>query len=290
MEVVARLALAAVLAFAAASKLSSPRSSQAALATFGIAGGGVRWAVWAAVVVAEVGLAAGTAAGSDLAAWAASALLLVFAAALALTFSRGRGGAPCACFGSRSTVTRTAVARNVALAGAFASLPWFPTVPLGTEGWLAVGLVVALAGVAALAVAVLSLAREVGLLRLQLAPQAALEISGEGPPVGEWSPLAERFDRSAGLALAVFSSPGCPLCRSLEPAVASLRRDPHVDVDVFDEERDADLWRELAVPGSPFAIVLDGAGVVRAKGTFNSLGQLEGLLAAAERRTVEAVS
>lgn len=288
LEVVGRLVLAGVLAFAAVSKVAAPRSSQAALATFGVRAGATRWAAWGALVAAELVLAAGVAAGSDPAAWGAAALLAAFAAAMAVALGRGRAGAPCACFGSRSTVGRAGLLRNVALAAAFAAVPWLPGGSLDRDGWLALGLAVALAGVAALGVAVLALAREVGLLRLQLAPQAALEIPEEGPAVGEWTALATRFDLPprARLALAVFSSPSCRLCRSLEPAVASLRRDPLVAVEIFDEERDAGVWRELDVPGSPFAVVLDREGVVRAKGTFNSLAQLEGLLAAAERRAL----
>jgi hypothetical protein len=57
-----------------------------------------------------------------------------------------------------------------------------------------------------------------------------------------------------------------------------------VTVEIFDEVADADVWRELAIPGSPFAVALDGAGVVLAKGTFNNLAQLESVLATAERR------
>jgi Methylamine utilisation protein MauE len=290
LEVVARLALAAVLAFAAVSKLAAPGSSQAALATFGLAPGRLRRFVWAVVVAAELAVAVGVAAGSHLAAWCAAGLLFGFAVVLAVALRRGQAGAPCACFGGRSRVTRAAVVRNVGLAAAFAALPWLPEASLDRDGWLVLGLAVALASVAVLAVAVLALAREVGLLRLQLAPQAALEIPDEGPPVGEWTPLADRFDLSsrARLALAVFSSPGCRLCRSLQPAVASLGRDPVVRLEVFDEEEDVDVWRELEIPGSPFAIVLDRDGIVRAKGTFNSLAQLEGLLAAAERRHAEA--
>lgn len=282
--------LAAVLAFAAAAKLAAPRSSEAALATFGVRQGAGRWAAWALLIVCELGLAAGVAAGADFAAWSAAALLTVFAGALEVAVRRGRGGAPCACFGSRSTVSRAGVLRNLALAAAFAALPWVPDVSLDTQGWLAVGLVVTLAGIAVLAVALVALAREVGLLRLQLVPQAALELSNEGPPVGEPSPLAERFELppQARLAVAVFSSPGCRLCQSLEPALATLGRDPVLAVETFDEEADADVWRELAIPGSPFAVVLDTGGVVRAKGTFNSLGQLEGMLAAAERRSSSA--
>ena len=52
---------------------------------------------------------------------------------------------------------------------------------------------------------------------------------------------------------------------------------------MFDEVADRDVWSELAIPGSPFAIALDGDGTVLAKGTFNNLAQLESVLATAER-------
>ncbi len=82
----------------------------------------------------------------------------------------------------------------------------------------------------------------------------------------------------------MFTSEACHLCQALQPAVASLARDPHVTVAVFDEVEHADAWRALAIPGSPYAIALDADGLVRAKGTFNTLAQLESVLATAERR------
>jgi methylamine utilization protein MauE len=289
LQLVVRCALAGVLVFAAASKLASPRSSRAALATFGLRGR-ASWPAWAAIIATELGLAAGVALGSTAAAFVAAGLLLAFAGALALALRRGRAGAPCACFGSRSRVSLRGVGRNAALALAFAALPFLPAGSLTTEGWLALGIAVALTAVAALTVAVVALAREVGMLRLQLGPQAALEVAGEGPPIGERTPLIERFDAGprARLALAVFSSEGCHLCRSLEPAVEAVGRDPLVALRVFDDVRDADVWAELRVPGSPYAVALDLDGTVRAKGTFNSFAQLETVLAAAERRTREA--
>jgi hypothetical protein len=264
-------------------KLAAPRSSRAALATFDVPEG-ARSPVWATLVVTELVLAAGVALGVDAAAWAAAALLAAFAAALAAAIARGREGAPCACFGARSRVSRAAVARNVVLAGAFAALPWLPNEQLSTDGWLGLGLAVSLTGLATLAVLTLALAREVGLLRLQLAPQAALEVPDEGPPLGERSALIERFVGDAPLALAVFTSAGCALCRTLSPSIASFARSPHVEVALFDEVDDADAWDEAAAPGSPFAVALDAEGIVRAKGTFNNVAQLEGILAAAERR------
>jgi hypothetical protein len=56
---------------------------------------------------------------------------------------------------------------------------------------------------------------------------------------------------------------------------------------MFDEVVDADLWRELGVPGSPFVIAVDAAGVVLAKGTFNNLAQLESVVATAARRRTD---
>ena len=86
------------------------------------------------------------------------------------------------------------------------------------------------------------------------------------------------------LGLGVFSSEGCHLCQTLSPAIENVANDPHVTVGVFDEVADAALWRELEIPGSPFAVALDEHGTVLAKGTFNNLAQLESVLATAERR------
>lgn len=278
-----------MLAAAGALKLASPRSSRAALATFGVTGARSSWAAWVAVVAAELGLAVGVAAGLDAAAYAAAALLGVFALALALALARGRAGAPCACFGSRSSVSAVAVVRTLALAAAFAAVPALPDGRPSRDGWLALGLAAAGVAIAGLAVAVVALAREVGMLRLMLGPQPALELPDEGPELGERSTVVERFRPGprARLALAVFSSQGCHLCRSLEPAVEAMSRDPLVALRVFDDVRDADVWRALGIPGSPYAVALELDGTVRAKGTFNSFAQLETILAAAERRTDE---
>ena len=290
-DAVARLVLAAVLMVAAALKLAAPRSSQAALATFGVRREAARWPAWAAIVAAELGLAAGVALGSAAAAYMAAGMLVAFSVALGVALARGRSGAPCACFGSRSRVGPISIVRNLVLAAAFAAAPSLPGERPTTDELLALGLAVALIVAFGLGVAVLALAREVGVLRLQIAPQAALEIPGEGPDLGARTDLAPRFDPkpSARFLLAVFSSEGCRMCRGLAPAVAALGRDPLVAVEVFDERRDVEAWRLLRVPGAPFAVVLDLEGAVLAKGTFNTLGQLEGLLAGAERRVREGV-
>jgi hypothetical protein len=123
MASVARIALAAVLAWSAASKLADARRSTAAMATFGFSTPASRRIAWTVAVVAETALAIGIAAGSDRAAYLAAALMLLFALTLGSALMRGRAGAPCACFGGGSTVGVGAVVRDLLLAAAFAVLP-----------------------------------------------------------------------------------------------------------------------------------------------------------------------
>jgi hypothetical protein len=291
LEIVIRVVLAGVLAGAALAKLARPGSSRAALETFGFSGGWLRDAAWAALIATELGLAVAVAAGVGGAAYAAAALMALFAALMAGALLRGLAGAPCACFGARSKLSWLGVARNLALAAGFAAIPSLPSSDPSTEAWLGAGIAVALLACAGLAVAVLALAREVGMLRLQVGTQGALEIAGEGPEVGDGAPLlAHRISLDgARLALGVFTSEGCHLCHSMAPAIESVAKDPLVAVGVFDEAAEEELWRRLRVPGSPFAVALDERGTVLAKGTFNNLAQLESVLATAERRRSEGI-
>ena len=286
LEVAARVVLGGVLAGAALAKLARPRASRAGMASFGVAEPRAQWVVWASLIVIELVLAGGVLAGVEAAAFLAAGLMLMFAAAMAAAMLRGRAGAPCGCFGPRSTIKPPAIARNLALAGAYSALPFLPTAELSTDAWLGIGLGLALVVCAGLAVALLALAREVGMLRLRLGPAGALEITEEGPELGSPTPLAERFSlyRDAELALAFFVSSDCAICRSLEPAIASLAREPALAVVVFEESAEPELWEELRIPGSPYAVALELDGRVLAKGTFNNLAQLESVLAAAERR------
>lgn len=291
---VADVLLALVLLGSAAAKLAAPARTRAALATFGVRTARARGLAWGGAVAVELALGIGVALAVDAAAWAAAALMGGFALLLARALSEGRAGQPCGCLGPRSRVSRTAVGRTLALAAAFALLPLVPAEDPSPEAWLAIGLGLALAAIAALAVLVFALAREVGELRLALPPQLPLEIEGEGPPRGVRAAQAiERFaaspSASARFALAVFSSDGCPMCQALAPAVTALRRDPLLTVEVFDEVADADVWRALAIPGSPYAVVMTLDGTVLAQGTFNSARQLEALVAAGEMRERESV-
>lgn len=275
----------------AGAKLAAPRRTRLALVTFGLRGGRARAFAWGGAVVTEVALGVGVALRVNLAAYGAALLMLAFAGLLAGALRAGRVGQPCGCLGPRSRLSRGALVRTLALVLAFALLPQVPAADPTTDGWLAIGLGLTLAAVAGLALLVLVLAREVGELRLRLGPEPALEIAGEGPPLGARVNIIGRFDApapSVRFALAVFASEGCPMCVALEPAVRALAQDPLLAVEVFDERADQDVWQALAIPGSPYAIVLALDGTVLSQGTFNSIRQLESLVATGESRQRDA--
>jgi methylamine utilization protein MauE len=270
-----------VLLGSAAAKLLGGPQARAALRSYGITRDQTQATAWAALVTVETALALGVALDVPAASELAAALLALFTLALVWAISRGRAGKPCGCFGARSRIGWGAVARTGVLAAGFAALTFVPETKPSTDTWLAAGLVFALAALAVVAVALLALAREVGELRLAIAPQAALSLADEGPRLGTRLALIDRFEKEAPLCLAVFSSPGCALCRALEPSLRLVASDPEVELEIFDEEQDAEAWRELAIPGSPYAVVLSPDGEALAKGTFNSLYQLESVVAAA---------
>jgi hypothetical protein len=278
LALVASIALAAALIVAAALKARAFSASASALETYGVPAALRRPATFA-VIALEVAVALALVAGVSAAAYAGAALLLVFAAATGLALLRGKRGAPCGCFGARSRVGPAALVRDLLLAAAFVAVPFLPDGAPSATGWLALALLLAFACIAALGAAVLALAREVGLLRLRLGPELALDVAGEGPPLGSQVELGRT--REARITLAVFSSEGCRLCRALQPSFAAFAREPAISLLVFDEVRDAEVWRRLNVPGSPYAVVVDALGEVRAKGTFNTHGQLEAIVAAA---------
>jgi hypothetical protein len=277
LALVASIVLAALLIVAAALKLRAFSSSASALETYAVPTA-LRRPAMVAVIALELAIAGALVAGVSTAAYAGAALLLVFAAATGVALLRGRRGAPCGCFGAHSRVGPGALVRDLVLAAAFVAVPSLPDGAPGTTGWLVLALVLAFTCIAALAAAVLALAREVGLLRLRLGPELALDVAGEGPPLGSQVELGRVVETAT--TLAVFSSEGCRLCRALQPSLAAFAREPAISLLVFDEVRDADVWRRLNVPGSPYAVVVDELGEVRAKGTFNTHGQLEAIVAA----------
>jgi hypothetical protein len=158
------------------------------------------------------------------------------------------------------------------------------------SGWWAAAFVMQWVLLGVLCVVVVALARQVGTLHLRLGPRGALEIDTEGPALGEALPAvpARGEDGEAIVVgghgrgrLVLFSSPTCIVCREVAPGLpAAARAGGLVPQVVHDPEAE----RAFDVPGTPFLLVLDELGIVRAKGTVNTLEQMEGLVDTAVRR------
>jgi methylamine dehydrogenase accessory protein MauD len=165
--------------------------------------------------------------------------------------------------------------------------------------------------VVVLAVVVLALARQVGLLHQRLGPAGALALAG-GPEPGKPAPALELEDL-AGRPLAiggadahgrstllVFVSPSCPVCRTLLPALRSLAKrerglrvvlasdGARAEHEAFVREHVGELPYVLSqplglayrVPRLPWAALVDGRGILRSQGLVNSREHLESLLEA----------
>jgi methylamine dehydrogenase accessory protein MauD len=185
-------------------------------------------------------------------------------------------------------------------------------IPTDMTGWWAASYIVLWMLVLILALLLISLARQVGALHLRLGPRGALELDDEGPPLGEAPPPIETRDIDGEAAtiggpgtpqFLLFVSPNCLICRSILPSVPVVSKvgkmAPYVISDAPDELDSREyasirgatrvilgpgIAETYAVPGTPYAIVLDARGVVRAKGTVNNLEQMEGLVDTATAR------
>ena len=264
-------ALGTVLLAAAALKAADRTGGPVALAAYGVPGR-LAAPAWAALIAVEAALAAGIAAGMEVAAYAAGCVLAGFLVVQTAALAHGGEGAPCGCFGAGGRLSRASAGRTAVLAVGCAALPLLgpgPDLPL------------VLTSAVAAAVVVLSAGR-------RSAPQGALEVADEGPPLGQPSALADWFDAGAvangtqaDVALALFTSPGCTLCKRVVPAAEALQG---VAVRRFDEAEEPDAWAAARVPGAPFAVALGPGGVVLAKGSVNDARQLGSVVAAARAR------
>lgn len=161
------------------------------------------------------------------------------------------------------------------------------------SGWWTAAFVVQWVALAVLAVVVVALARQIGVLHLRLEPLGALEIDDEGPGVGD-APPPRSARAAAGSTVFVggegeqrllaFVSPTCPVCERVLPSLPAAANAFGLELQVVS---DPELERAYNVPGVPFVVVFDEFGVVRSKGTVNTLEQVEGLVDTARRRILE---
>ncbi len=167
--------------------------------------------------------------------------------------------------------------------------------------------------VVVLAFVVVALTRQIGLLHERVAPVGALAIE-RGPKVGEAAPelalpslrgATVRLGGEESLArstLLFFLSPTCPVCKTLLPTLRRVAREesPGLRIvyasDGAPEEHQAfvreqgladadyvlseELGMRFEVSKLPFAVLMDAAGVVRAKGIVNTREHLESLFEA----------
>jgi len=161
--------------------------------------------------------------------------------------------------------------------------------------------------------ALLALARQVGVLHTRLAPAGAL-MTGKGPVVGEPAPVLEvetldGVPLSIGKTLAkgrmqllLFVSPHCPLCKDLIPIARNFAKTEKLDVvfvgdDDVNEQRamiarldmaglafvnSSIVGRSFHVDRLPHAVLIGDAGAVLSKGLVNSREHLESLITAHE--------
>jgi methylamine dehydrogenase accessory protein MauD len=166
--------------------------------------------------------------------------------------------------------------------------------------------------IAILVVAVLALARQVGVLHERVAPMGALTMD-HGPEVGSAAPV---FDLVAldGAPLAVgrgtgrplllfFLSPTCPVCKKLLPVLRSLpggeaglevvlasdgEQPEHLafyrkeKLAPFPYVLSTDLGTTFRISKLPYAVLIGPDGRIAAKGLVNNREQIESLLLAQE--------
>ncbi|MCX8071877.1 MAG: methylamine dehydrogenase accessory protein MauD [Candidatus Binatia bacterium] len=166
--------------------------------------------------------------------------------------------------------------------------------------------------VVGLAVVVLALVRQVGLLQARIAPVGAL-VPQTAPQVGSVAPAFELRDlrgqtvhiggtrSDQRCTLLVWVAPQCPACKALLPVLDSVRRSEERWLDIvlasegpIDEHEEmlarlgsrfpyvlsTELGLAYQVPKLPFAVLLDPKGVLRAKGIVNTREHIESLFEA----------
>jgi len=166
--------------------------------------------------------------------------------------------------------------------------------------------------IAILVVAVLALARQVGVLHERVAPMGALTMD-DGPEVGSDAPVFDlpllgggqrAIGRATGRAqLLFFLSPTCPVCKKLVPVLRSLPAgESGLDVILASDGEQAEhlafyrreklapfpyvlspsLGMTFRISKLPYAVLIGPDGRIAAKGLVNTREQIESLLVAQE--------
>ena len=168
--------------------------------------------------------------------------------------------------------------------------------------------------VVVLAIVVLALARQVGILHERVAPAGALQPT-EGPKVGELTEPLQLEDLNGNsvtiggadaggfVTFILFISPTCPVCKSLVPTAKSLarkesarmrllfasdgdKREQHVayakdlQLNEYPYVLSQSLGMAYHVSKLPFALLIGADGSLQSKGLVNTREHLESLVEA----------
>ena len=284
LSTIARIVVGLLLLWAAAAKLRRREDLPEWLTAYGLPAQHARQAAWA-VMAAEaiVGFLLLFGIALPFSAYAAVALGVGFLAALGQARLRGVERLRCGCFGASEGRTTHLLLRAggftvLALAAAFGGSV---DVSASSDTVVAVVLVLLSLAVIVLTLLVFALYRQVGVLTLRIGPRVPFELAEEGPEIGQAAPELDGL-RGRRSEVVFFFSSTCSLCRQLSPGVAALARQG-LAVRVVEEEVEEDAFTRWNVPGTPFVVHLVD-GVVAAKGTVNTLEELELLLDAGKAR------
>lgn len=180
-----------------------------------------------------------------------------------------------------------------------------------------VAIIVLVVAVAVLFLMVLALAREIGRVQVRLGPLGA-RMMDTGPKIEQAGPsfrgLTDHVGRTVGVGghrdrpqLLLFTAPTCSTCKSLLPGIRAMAK-AEKDLDVVivsdgtpEEHRQflagSNIGTELSyvdgrdvgiayqVGTTPYGVILNEHGKIRAKGLCNHMAQVESLLNALETGT-----
>lgn len=173
------------------------------------------------------------------------------------------------------------------------------------------------AAVVGLLLMILGLAREVGRVQVRLGPLGA-RMMDTGPKIEQVGPtfhgLTDHVGRTVSVGghrdrpqLLLFTAPGCSTCKSLLPGMKAMAKgEGDIDIVMISDGTPAEHSEFLAGAGlgnelsyvdgrdvgiayqvgtTPFGVMLDEHGKIKAKGLCNHMAQVESLLNALESGT-----
>ena len=278
LSTIALIVVGLILLLAAGAKLRRRQDFPDWLTAYGLAARYARPAAWAVMAVeAVLGFLLIFGVGLPFSAYAAVVLGVGFVAALAWARLRGVERLRCGCFGASEGRTTHLLLRagGFTVLALFAALAESVDVSVSSGTVVAVVLVLLSLAVVGLTLLVFALYRQVGVLTLRIGPRVPFELAEEGPELGLPAPALDGL-RGRRSEVVFFFSSTCRICRQLSAGVAALARQG-LAVRVVEEELEGDAFARWNVPGTPFVVHLVD-GVVAAKGTVNTLEELESLV------------